>query len=65
MSSRKKKPTKETLKELCTAHSQLVQTKDKHAQTSDVSQILMEMFDQKILELQHKITSDLKAWLGE
>jgi hypothetical protein len=58
------KPTKELLKELCIAHSQLVIARKEHSRSGDISRIVLETYDQKIQELQQTIAIHLKTWLG-
>ena len=63
MTNKKNKPTKENLKELCEAHSELVQIRQKHTQEKLGSTVLIQMFDEKIQELESEITETMKAWL--
>lgn len=58
-----KKSTKGVLMELCVAHSQVENARKKHKRENDGSEILIEMYDQKIRELESQITRVLKSWL--
>ena len=62
--AKRKSLTKEDLKELCRAHSQVVQAQKDHLSQQDVSTIVQEMYEQKIKEVESRITEDLKSWLG-
>ena len=61
---KRKSLTKEDLKELCRAHSQMIQAQKDHLSQPDGSIILQEMYEQKIHEIESTITKDLKSWLG-
>ena len=61
--AKRKNLTKEDLKELCIAHSQTIQAHKDHLTQRDGSIFLQEMYEQKIHELESKITQDLKFWL--
>ena len=58
-----KKMTKGSLRDLCEAHTQLVQAREEHLKGSG-SEILVDFFEQKISELQGEITGAVKVWLG-
>lgn len=60
-----KRPTKDTLVELCNAHEQLVQTKKDQEKRSDASHMLIEMFDAKLRDFEKEITNTLKTWLSQ
>jgi len=60
----KKKPTREQLRDLCFAHSQIINARKEHFKLEDGSQILLKMYDHKIHELENTITLNLKSWLG-
>ena len=64
MTNKKNKPTKDKLKEICAVHSELVQIRQKHVQEEQGSTVLIQMFDEKINELESQITETLKAWFG-
>jgi len=62
--AKRKNLTKEDLKELCRAHSQMIQAQKDHLGQPDSSIILQDMYEQKIHEIESTITKDLKSWLG-
>jgi hypothetical protein len=56
--------TKNLLRELCKAHSEVLKAREDHARDNEPSQILLEMYEQKIQDLETQITSTLKSWLN-
>jgi hypothetical protein len=61
---KRKNLTKEDLKELCLAHTQMTQALKDHLTKSDNSKILEEMYELQIREIETKITQNLKTWIG-
>jgi len=61
---KRKAVSKESLKELCKAHSELAQVLKSHLTSSDNSRILKVMYENQIQEIEKKITEDLKTWVG-
>jgi hypothetical protein len=57
----KKKQIEEALRELALGHTQLVQIRQNHSDKDDASQIVTNVFDQKIHELEIEITVTAKA----
>jgi hypothetical protein len=60
----KKKPTREHLKNLCIAHSQLINAQKEHRKLVNGSQHVMDVYDREIQELEKIIAVNLKAWLS-
>jgi hypothetical protein len=60
----KKRPSKEQLRNLCIAHSQLLNARKEHFRLGDGSQLLLDMYDDKIHELENTIVVNLKSWLN-
>ena len=60
----KKKATREQLKDLCIAHSQLINARKEHFKMGDGSQILLKMYDREIQEIENTIAVNLKSWLN-
>lgn len=58
------RPTRETLKEICTAHFELETVRNTQAQKKDASQSLIAIFDGQLSELQRNITVELQRWLS-
>jgi hypothetical protein len=55
---------KKLLKELCKAHSEVLHAREEHKREDGHTQILLEMYDQKLCELETQITVNLKSWLN-
>jgi len=64
MSSNKQKELRERLEELCVAHTQIFKAREKHEENKNTSQIFLEMYEQKIRELEGKAMGSLKHFLG-
>jgi hypothetical protein len=60
----RKKPTREHLKNLCIAHSQLINARKEHFKLGDGSPRLMDMYDREIQEVENRIAVNLKSWLN-
>ena len=61
---KRKTVSKEALKELCKAHTELSEILKVHLTKSDSSQILQEMYEHQVQEIETKITKNLKTWIG-
>ena len=59
-----KKSAKAILMELFIAHTQVENARKIHKRENGGSEILIEMYDQKIRELERKITYTVKSWLA-
>jgi len=64
MSSNKQKQLRDHLKELCVAHTQIFKAREKHKEDKHSSQIFIEMYEQKIRELEGEAMGNLKLFLG-
>jgi len=62
--ARNSKPTKESLKELCTAHTELDQIIKANKQKNESPQSLTEILETQKTVLEKRITAELKQWLG-
>ena len=62
--ARNTKPTKESLKELCAAHTELDQIIKANRQKSGSPQSLTEILETQKTDFEKRITSQLKQWLG-
>jgi len=60
--ARKNRPTKESLRELCVAHTELIKIRETQAQRTDCSQKLIEIFDLKLSELEKQFMDEGKRW---
>jgi hypothetical protein len=58
-----KKSTREQLKDLCIAHSQLINAQKEHRRLVNGSQRVMDVYDREIRELEKTIAVTLKSWL--
>ena len=61
---KRKTVSKEALKDLCNAHTELSRILKDHITKSDYSQILQEMYERQLREIETKITQNLKTWIG-
>ena len=64
MAKRKSSVTKDSLKEVCKAHTELTEAIKSHRSRNDSSPILQEMYELQLRELETKITKNLKSWIG-
>jgi hypothetical protein len=57
-----KKKLEEDIKELCVAHSQIEKERNIHKKNGSDSKILLEMYEEKIRELERGVTIKAKSY---
>ena len=56
--------TRESLKQIALSHSQTEKALNEMAGKPETTKIVIEMFDNKLRELEVQVMHDLKSWLG-
>ena len=64
MGSNRQRQAKEFVRELCVAHNQVIKDLERHKKEGRGSQIVLDMYEQKIRELESQITANVKSLQG-